>query len=82
MADETTWTIDPDSLYLIPSADRKYTASEFANQAWPPCPVCGVDIRVFRIDAQAFGDEDRKFIPRQWRCPQACAGGWARPSQT
>ena len=75
MVDEAQWRIDPGDLKLSFSRDH-YTASEFARQVRPPCPVCGAEVRVYRVDVTTFGpDPEPAFIPRDWQCLRGCAKG-------
>lgn len=65
------WLIDPPSFGLH-GGTPPTTADEFAEQQWPPCPVCGTTVDVDRIDISAFDDVEPRYIMGQWECPNGC----------
>ncbi len=74
MADATPWRLEPDTLNLVgpPEPALGYTARQFDEQVWPPCPECGTMIEVDRIAVRDLDRSELLFIRGRIRCPRGC----------
>lgn len=73
----TDWRIDPDTMGLTnPDAPRRFTAEEWAQQQWPPCPLCGATVEPEQIYITAnrrdFELHGHTYMPGLWSCPRGC----------
>lgn len=73
----TGWRIDPDALCLVnPDRPERFTGAEWAQQQWPPCPVCGATVEPDKIYATAnqrdFDLNGDTYFPGLWSCPRGC----------
>lgn len=73
----TGWRIDPGTLRLTnPDAPSRFTGAEWAQQRWPPCPVCGATVEPDKIYATA-NQRDHElhgctYMAGLWSCPHGC----------
>jgi hypothetical protein len=71
----TTWTINPSTLLLESEdgiASRTFTGEQWQSQQWPPCPACGLTIRVTPIKAQTSRDSLPVYTVGSWGCLNGC----------
>lgn len=69
------WQINPETLGLEPEEGADpgtFNAQDLAAQQWPPCPVCGVTIKVDAINVQTSGDHWEIYALGRWQCRNGC----------
>jgi hypothetical protein len=63
-------------LFSAELSGRSFTADEFAQLEWPPCPVCGGKLSVQRIDITMNADDEarngRSYIAGLYECEHHC----------
>jgi hypothetical protein len=54
---------------LVFPYDRPVTAEEWNAITWPPCPVCGVELLVGRVDMTSIQQRIAHYLPGRMACP-------------
>ncbi|HEY9414744.1 MAG TPA: hypothetical protein VIQ30_08310 [Pseudonocardia sp.] len=69
------WRLTPDGVVEPEDGGPAgpFTAQEWREQQWPPCPVCGsTNAEPERVDVQGLQDRFPKFVVGAWECPNDC----------
>jgi hypothetical protein len=68
-----TWHLEPSTFGLY-GGIAPSTLEGFAEQQWPPCPVCGTTIEVDAISVPDLGIPSAKwaYVMGEWHCPHGC----------
>lgn len=70
--EQMTWHLEPSTFGLY-GGIAPSTLAGFAEQQWPPCPVCGTTIDVDAICVPTTPhDPEVLYMMGQWHCPRGC----------